>query len=100
MRKKTYAFVVTMIHWWEANVLKHPWSLLLLAVIACGAVGKYTADNLTMNTNTADSISTELPFQQNRIKLETTFPQDANTVLLLVEGKTPELTADAVKRIG
>ena len=100
MRKRTHAFVVKIIHWWEANVLRHPWSLLILAVIVCGLVGKYTADNLTMNTNTADMISIKLPFQQNRIRLETAFPQDVSTVLLLVEGKTPETTADAVKRIG
>ncbi len=100
MRKTTYAFVVKIIHWWEANVLRHPWTLLLLVLVTCAAVGKYTADNLTMNTNTADSISTSVPFQQNRIKLETAFPQDVSTVLLLVEGKSPELTGEAVKRIG
>ncbi len=99
MTKTTDSLAVKTIHWWEANVLNRPWSLLVLFVIATGFVGKYTMDNLTVNTNTADMISIKLPFQQNRLKLEETFPQDVNTVLLLVEGESPEQTAEVVKRV-
>ena len=91
--------LIRTIHWWEANILNRPWLLLVVSLIACGLVGKYTMDHLTVNTNTADMISVKLPFQQNRLKLEAAFPQDVSTVLLLVEGKTPEQTGEAVKRI-
>jgi hopanoid biosynthesis associated RND transporter like protein HpnN len=100
MRKFTYNLLVKTIHWWEANILNHPWWLIVFSLIITGLVGKYTYDNLTINTNTADMLSTQLPFQQDRIRLETAFPQDVSTVLLLVEGKTPEQTSEAVKRIG
>jgi len=99
MSKTTDSLAIKAIHWWEANVLNRPWSLLLLFVLATGFVGKYTMDNLTVNTNTADMISIKLPFQQNRIKLEETFPQDVSTVLLLVEGDSPEQTSEVVKRV-
>jgi len=99
MSRKTESLAVRTIHWWEANILNRPWSLLVLFVLATGFVGQYTMDNLTVNTNTADMISIKLPFQQNRIKLEETFPQDVSTVLLLVEGDTPEQTAEVVKRV-
>ena len=99
MSRNTDSLAVRTIHWWEANILNRPWSLLLVFVVATGFVGQYTMDNLTVNTNTADMISIELPFQRNRLKLEEAFPQDANTVLLLLEGDSPEQTAEVVKRV-
>jgi len=91
---------IRVIHWWEENFLNRPWLVVLLFLIASGFTLRYTMDNLKFDTNTADMISTELPFQQNRIKLEKAFPQDVSTIILLVEGKTPEETSEAVKLIG
>jgi hopanoid biosynthesis associated RND transporter like protein HpnN len=91
---------IRVIHWWEENFLNRPWLIVLLFVIASGFTLRYTMDNLKFDTNTADMISTEVPFQQNRIKLEKAFPQDVSTIILLVEGNTPEETSEAVKLIG
>lgn len=91
---------IRVVHWWEENFLNRPWLVTLLFLIASGFTLQYTMENLKFDTNTADMISTELPFQKNRIKLEKAFPQDVSTIILLVEGKTPEETADAVKLIG
>jgi len=91
---------IRVIHWWEENFLNRPWLVTLLFLTASGFTLQYIMENLKFDTNTADMISTELPFQQNRIRLEKAFPQDASTIILLVEGKTPEETSEAVKRIG
>lgn len=99
MSNHTESTVTKIIHWWEANVLNHPWWLLVFFVTFTGWVGKYATDNLTVNTNTADMISTRLPFQQNRLKLEASFPQDVSTILVMVESDTPEQTAEVVNRI-
>lgn len=99
MSKTTDSLIIKTIHWWEKNILNRPWLLIVSFAVATGFVGKYTMDNLTVNTNTADMISTQLPFQQNRLKLEKAFPQDVNTIMLLVEGGTPEQTAAVVKRL-
>ena len=87
------------LRWWEENFLSHPWLVILLFVAACGFTLQYTIDNLKMDTDTADMISTEVPFQKNRLQLESAFPQDISTILLLVEGPTPEDTDAAVKAI-
>jgi hypothetical protein len=92
--------LIRAIHWWEANFIRHPWLVILLFLVACGFTLRYTMDNLNVNTNTADMISTDVPFQKNRLQLEAAFPQDIGTILLLVEGATPETTAEAVRRIG
>ena len=99
MSTTTDSFVIKTIHWWEKNILNRPWLLIVTFLVASGLIGKYTMDNLTVNTDTADMISIQLPFQQNRIKLEKSFPQDIGTVLLLVEGSSPEQTSTVVNRI-
>lgn len=87
------------LRWWDTHIIRHPWLVILFFVAASGATAWYTSEHLKVNTNTADMISTEVPFQQNRIRLETAFPQDVNTILLLVEGQTPEATSAAVENI-
>jgi len=91
-------FTRMMAHW-EAKILNHPRLLLIASVIFSGFVFQYTTEHLTINTNTADMISIKLPFQQDRIRLEKAFPQDASTILMLVEGKTPEQTAAFIKSV-
>jgi len=97
--KTTESLAAKSLRWWETNILNRPWLLLVFFVVVTAYVGKYTMDNLTVNTNTADMISINLPFQQNRLKLESTFPQDVNTILLMVEADSPEQTTEVVKRL-
>jgi len=97
MRKSRFNLLLPAIHWWEKEVLHHPWLIVVIALVACAAIGKYTADNLTVDTNTADMFSPDLPFQKNNHRLESAFPQDRGTALLLIEGKTPEETNAAVE---
>jgi hopanoid biosynthesis associated RND transporter like protein HpnN len=70
--------------------------VIVLATIA----GKYTVENLSINTDTAELIAPEARFQQNRRKFEKAFSQDMHTLLLVVESDTPELTKSATKRLG
>ncbi|HWO99442.1 MAG TPA: MMPL family transporter [Methylococcus sp.] len=99
MSQSRDSLLIRLVHWWESNVLKHPWLVILITLVACGFTLHYTMQNLTVDTNTANTISTDLPFQKNRIRFETEFPQDVSTMILLVEGNTPEQTSDAVERI-
>ncbi|QFY44768.1 MMPL family transporter [Candidatus Methylospira mobilis] len=99
MRKSRFNLLVQAIHWWEKEVLYHPWLIVVIALVACAAIGKYTADNLTVDTNTADMFSPDLPFQKNNHRLEHAFPQDLGTALLLIEGRTPEETNAAVEAL-
>ncbi len=93
-------FLVQSITWWESKVLRHPWKIVLIFLIAAGWTLDYATKNLSVNANTAEMLSPELPFQRNRIRLETAFPQDVSTFLMVVEGNTPEQTAEAVRQLG
>lgn len=99
MNKAPRNFLTRTLNGWEANFIRHPWLVILLFVTGCGLTLRYTMEHLKVNTNTAELISPDMPFQRNRIALEQAFPQDIGTILLLVEGDTPESTSAAVKRI-
>jgi hopanoid biosynthesis associated RND transporter like protein HpnN len=100
MTHRPYSILLTRIlYGWEKNLLRWPWVIVLLFTLFAGLTLWYTLNHLKVNTNTAEMISTEVPFQKNRIRLESEFPQDINTIVLLVEGRSPEQTAEAVTRL-
>ena len=58
------------------------------------AAAAYVAQAFAVNTNTADMLARDLPFQQaNRAFLQA-FPQDTNTLVVLIEGDNPDLVED------
>ena len=85
-------------HW--ANCLLYS-PLLLLACI-CGlayAAVIYTSEHLSVNTDTAELIAPDAPFQKNRRNFEKSFNQELHTLLLVVESSSPELTKAAAQRL-
>ena len=84
---------------WEDRLIRHPWWVILIFLLSAVGTVRYTMDHLKVDTDTADMISLEVPFQKNRLTLERAFPQDIGTALLVIEGPTPESTSAAVDRI-
>ena len=74
-------------------VLRFPWIVVSLFFLLSASSLQFTINNLGVNTNVAELLSPDLPFQKNRLKLEATFPKSADTLLLVVEASTPENTA-------
>jgi len=93
------SFFNTLIGWCERQIMRCPWTLLLLSLLLCGATFVYTLKNLEINTNTAEMLSPDLPFQQNQAHLNQAFPEDANTIIFVVQAETPEETAQAAAKL-
>lgn len=84
---------------WGDWTLSKPFVVLAIMVVL-GILGlQYTAKHLSINTDTAELIAPDAPFQQNRRNFEKAFSQDMHTLLLVVESDTPELTQSATKRL-
>jgi hopanoid biosynthesis associated RND transporter like protein HpnN len=64
--------------------------IILIAVLATVVCGLYVSRNLGMNTDTTDMLSEDLPFRINMTHYSETFPQDIDTLLLVVDAPTPE----------
>ncbi|MCK4843103.1 MAG: hopanoid biosynthesis-associated RND transporter HpnN, partial [Methylococcales bacterium] len=85
--------------WWSSWILRFSWLLILLFIILSGFSLYYTINNLSVNTDTSELLSPDLPFQQNSKRWKNAFPQDAATILLVVESPTAEQTAMAANKL-
>jgi len=72
---------------------------MLLASLATGALLYYTANNLGINTDTAEMLSETLPFRRNYEAFKTAFPQYDDALLIVIDADTPELAQDASKSL-
>ena len=95
MTIRTESVIHKFLLWWYRQVVRFPWTLLLITTLVCGVSLHYTINNMGFNTNTAQMLSPDLPFQKNRLRIEQAFPKDAAAFLLVVEGDTPEETSQA-----
>jgi hopanoid biosynthesis associated RND transporter like protein HpnN len=84
---------------WGTWILRAPYLVLFTMLFLSGAAVYYTVNHLTINTDTTELIAPDAPFQKNRRAFEKAFPQDVNTLLLMVESDSPELTIGATKRL-
>jgi len=85
---------------WTSCVVKMPWLWVCAFFLASAASFYYTINNLGVNTNTEEMLAADLPFRVNHTRLEQAFPQDARTILVVVEAATPELTNSATRQLG
>ncbi|PPD22268.1 MAG: hopanoid biosynthesis-associated RND transporter HpnN [Methylomonas sp.] len=84
---------------WSNGLLYSPWLVLLITLVLAYGAFRYTATHLSINTDTAELIAPDAPFQQNRRRFEQQFNQDAYTLLLVLESSSPELTKAAAARM-
>ncbi|MDP1970583.1 MAG: MMPL family transporter [Methylobacter sp.] len=93
------SFFNTLIGWCERQIMRCPWTLLFLSLLLCGTTLYYTINNLEINTNTAEMLSPDLPFQQNQAHFNQAFPEDATTIIFVVEAETPEESSQAAGKL-
>jgi len=80
---------------WSLLITHFPWLLILITLVLTGVSLHYTINHLGVNTNTAEMLSPDLPFQKNRQRIEAAFPEDAGVIILVVDALTPEETSQA-----
>ena len=85
--------------WCEAQILRFPWTIVLLTVALTGLSLDYSITHLSIDTNTSDMLSPDLPFQKNRKRIERAFPLDSGSLILVVDALTPEETSQAAIKL-
>ncbi len=85
---------------WVSAAIRLSWILVPVFFIGSGYSLYYTANNLGVNTNTEEMLSADLPFRINHARMEQAFPQDARTILVVVESNTPEQSNQVIQRLG
>ncbi len=68
-----------------------PALVTLAGVILTLAAGAFTATHFAMNTDSAKLISADVGWRKREIQFDQLFPQQSNLILVVIDGKTPEL---------
>jgi hopanoid biosynthesis associated RND transporter like protein HpnN len=84
--------------WIDGVVYWAPW-LLALVALATVAIFFYTLNNLSIRTDTGKMLSESLPFRKSWREYKKAFPQYLDTILLVIDGETPDLAQYASKTL-
>jgi uncharacterized protein len=78
---------------------RHPWRVLIAALIFAAGSAYYVAANFALNTDVMTLISPNLPWRQREIAYMKQFPKQITTILGVIDGPTPEAAEDAAERL-
>ncbi len=84
---------------WVAGVQRHAVAVLLLTLVATGAVLPYIAANLGIDTNTANMMSERLGWRQDYESYTDVFPHYTDALIIVIDGETPELARRAGRQL-
>src|SRR5512133_595464 len=82
---------------WTGFVRRHSIAVLAFSLVSAVLAGAYAAKNVTINTSTADMLSEDLPFRRHFDELDRAFPQDNRTIVVVIDGDTPEQARTAAE---
>lgn len=78
----------------------YPIVTLLVAVLLTIGAGAYASRHFAIQTDTGKLISPDLPWRQRELQLDAAFPHQSDTLLVVIDGATPELADSAAKSLG
>ncbi len=87
------------IAWWVGRVCRRPWATVLGALLLAGVSLSYTLTHFRINTSTEDMLDPRLPFRQAYETYQHAFPQYIDTLMVVIEGPSPEQTGDATRAL-
>ncbi len=80
-------------------VKQRTWWVLTLAIFATVISFFYAFMYLGINTNTTEMLAADVPIQEAREHYKKIFPQNTDSIVLVVEARTPEMAHAAVKML-
>ena len=79
--------------------VRHAWIVIFLAAVMAVASGHYAVTHFAINTDTNQFLSAKLPWRQRLAALDKAFPQRNAQILVVINGKTPELAESATAEL-
>jgi uncharacterized protein len=82
-----------------ALCVARPLTVVVAAIVLCAATTRYVVDHFAMTTDTDALLSHELPWRKRQKAFDAAFPQNGSDLVVVVDGKTPELSEQAAARL-
>ena len=79
--------------------IRRPWQTLGLCLVLAALALVFISNRFEMTTDTAALISPQVDWRQRERAMEAAFPQLSDVMLVVIDGKTPELAEDAATRL-
>ncbi len=80
---------------WIDFVCRHAGKTIIAAIVTTILLLYYFLANISVNTDTSDMLSPELPFRQNSIALTKSFPQFSDNIVVVLDGPNADLVNQA-----
>jgi hopanoid biosynthesis associated RND transporter like protein HpnN len=71
------------------------WLVLALSILATILAAQYVAGHFRINANTSEFLSKDLEWRRNLRAIDDAFPQRVDQIVVVIDGKTPELAEAA-----
>ncbi len=78
---------------------RHAIAVVVLCAALSAAALTHVAGNFAMNTDSSKLITTDVAWRMRQAQFDATFPQNTNLILVVLDGKTPELAESAAARL-
>ncbi len=85
---------------WTNIVTRRAWLVVLLVTASGIAAGLHAIRHLGIDTDTVEMLSAELPWRIENERHKRLYPHYADNIVVVVRGATPELAAEAQRRLG
>jgi len=76
-----------------------PWRMVALAAVLVVMAVVSIVFTFNMTTDTGELISAKTPWRQDGLAVEAAFPQQKDSIIVVIDGQTPELAEDGAKRL-
>jgi hopanoid biosynthesis associated RND transporter like protein HpnN len=78
---------------------RHPWAIIGAALVLCALAMVFIAGHFRMTSDTTALFSPKVAWRQHEIELTKAFPQNSDTIVVVVDGATPELAEHAASAL-
>jgi len=91
--------VSSWIEAWVALMMRRALAVVMIGVVLTAGCVWLAATQLSMNTDNADLISRDVGWRQTYLSYQRAFPAYTDNLVVVVDGATPELAAQATRRL-
>ncbi len=96
---QTRTYSATLFEWWADFVGHHAVLVLLLSLLTTVLVLTFTVSHFRIDTEMSHMISDKLPYRKLEKEFDRAFPQLGNTILVVLDGETPEAARVEARRM-
>jgi len=91
--------ITRSIAWLVDKCAHHAWLVLIAALGLSVGAAWYAAEHFAITTDTNEFISSSLPWRQRLIAFNKAFPMTTDNIVVVIDGKTPELAEAAAAQL-